>query len=107
SIHAEATSTKVTLTYTTETFRLNVCDDGVGFEPELVLTQREGCLGVLGMHERAQHLGGTLTIKSMPGQGTEVVLDLPTAGRPETAPEQVEEPGNGARVASYSHPRGG
>jgi len=105
SIHAQATSTRVTLTYAPDAFRLSVRDDGVGFEPERVLALREGCLGVLGMHERAQHLGGTLAIKSAPGQGTEVVLDLPRAGRPETAPEQVEESGDGARVASYSHPR--
>ncbi len=107
SIHAQATSTRVTLTYTPDAFQLSVRDDGVGFELDQVLAQREGCLGVLGMHERAQHLGGTLTIRSAPGQGTEVVLDLPTAGRPETAPEQVEESGDGARVASYSHSRGG
>ncbi len=104
SIHAQATATKVTLRYTPDAFRLSVCDDGVGFEPEQILGQREGCLGVLGMYERAQHLGGALTISSKPGQGTEVVLDLPTAGRPESAPEQVEESGDGARVASYSHP---
>ena len=80
SIHAQASSTKVTLSYMPDAFQLSVRDDGVGFEPEHVLGQREGCLGVLGMHERAQHLGGALAIGSKAGQGTEVVLDLPIAG---------------------------
>jgi signal transduction histidine kinase len=78
-VHAQASSASVTLSYTPEAFQLSVCDDGVGFEPEKALGQREGGLGVLGMHERAQHLGGALTISSKPGQGTRVVLDLPRA----------------------------
>ncbi|HEV2237884.1 MAG TPA: GAF domain-containing sensor histidine kinase, partial [Ktedonobacterales bacterium] len=87
SVHAHAATANVTLTYTPEAFQLSVCDDGVGFEPEDVMGQREGGLGVLGMHERAQHLGGALTVSSKPGSGTRVVLDLPAASRSGTAPD--------------------
>lgn len=86
-VHAHASTTNVTLTYTPKAFQLSVCDDGVGFEPEEAIGQREGCLGVLGMHERAQHLGGALTISSKPGRGTRVLLDLPTASKSGIAPE--------------------
>jgi signal transduction histidine kinase len=109
SIHAQASRTRVTLTYTPAALQLSVFDDGVGFEPEHMLAQREGCLGILGMYERAQHLGGTLAIRSGSGQGTEVVLDLPitAAGWPAAAPTQAEVPGDGARVVSHSHSRRG
>lgn len=81
SIHAHASEARVTLTYTPEAFQLSVCDDGVGFEPEEALGRREGGLGLLGMRERAQRLGGALIIDSKPGRGTRVTLDLPgTAG---------------------------
>jgi signal transduction histidine kinase len=87
SVHAHASTTTITLTYTPEAFQLSVCDDGVGFEPEEVIGLREGGLGVLGMHERAQHLGGALTVSSKPGRGTRVMLDLPIASTSGTAPE--------------------
>jgi signal transduction histidine kinase len=105
SVHAKASKAHVTLTYAAEAFQLSVSDDGVGFEPEHGIGQRDGRLGVLGMHERAQHLGGVLTIYSKPGRGTRVVLHLPTARRSETAPEQVEESGDGTRVAFNSNTR--
>ena len=42
---------------------------------DLVVT---GKLGLAGMHERAQLLGGTLTVRSELGKGTSVVVDVPT-----------------------------
>jgi signal transduction histidine kinase len=52
-------------------------DDGGGFEPKRV---RGGDhLGLLGMRERAESLGGTLTLESSPGAGTTVVVEVPCA----------------------------
>ena len=48
-------------------------DDGVGFHPEQV---EEG-LGLKGMRERAEVLGGRLLVQSRPGNGTRVELVLP------------------------------
>jgi signal transduction histidine kinase len=61
---------------------LTVRDDGRGFNPRAVPgPSRGGRLGIYGMNERASLLGGTLRIKSRPGRGTEVRLELPaTAG---------------------------
>lgn len=52
-------------------------DDGVGFDSLLVRPGEH--LGLLGMRERAEALGGTLTIESRPGGGTTVVAEVPSA----------------------------
>ncbi|MEX2162490.1 MAG: HAMP domain-containing protein [Anaerolineales bacterium] len=50
-------------------------DDGQGFDSEQV--QRDGHLGLLGIRERAELLGGNLTIESSPGHGTSLYIQLP------------------------------
>ena len=50
---------------------LTVSDDGVGFDPTAPAV-RSRRLGLTSMEERAQALGGTLTIESEPGRGTTV-----------------------------------
>ncbi len=71
--HAQAQH--VLLSLRKEEGKITVCvqDDGVGYDPE---TARRG-LGVFGMQERAALLGGTLTIRSRPGEGTVVEGSLP------------------------------
>ncbi len=55
---------------------LEVTDDGAGFDPaEPELRSRR--LGLTSMEERAQRLGGTLSIRSAPGEGTTVRLEAP------------------------------
>jgi len=54
--------------------RIYVEDDGVGFDPHKV----EGShLGLLGMQERAEMLGGTLQVESSMGNGTSVIVEVP------------------------------
>jgi PAS domain S-box-containing protein len=50
-------------------------DDGVGFDPYSPGSGER--LGLVGMRERAEALGGTLTIESSPGAGTTVVVEVP------------------------------
>jgi signal transduction histidine kinase len=50
-------------------------DDGVGFDPSNGTGEQH--LGLLGMRERAELLGGRLTIESAPGQGTSVFVEVP------------------------------
>ncbi|MGA9750979.1 MAG: GAF domain-containing sensor histidine kinase [Acidobacteriota bacterium] len=52
-------------------------DDGVGFDPVLAL--HCGRLGLLGMRERAEMVGGSLVIESSQGKGTTVVAEVPDA----------------------------
>ncbi len=59
--------------------RITVDDNGQGFElpdrtSDLAAT---GKLGLIGMHERARLLGGTLLIQSEPGGGSTVIVDIP------------------------------
>ena len=72
--HANAKNLKVQLTSNGQEISLLVYDDGRGFK------ERPGenvdHFGLPGMRERAQLLGGKLTIDSQPGQGTTVRLTI-------------------------------
>jgi signal transduction histidine kinase len=54
-------------------------DDGVGFEADSVQSSQSGRLGLLGIQERAEMLGGSLVIESAPGTGTTIVVEVPHA----------------------------
>ena len=54
-----------------------VSDQGPGFSPEAV--EEQGRLGLTGMRERAELLGGSWHIASAPGQGTTLELSWPLA----------------------------
>jgi len=56
---------------------LDVVDNGIGAPPQALDAPQS--YGVMGMRERARHLGGALQIVSEPGQGTRVRLQIPVA----------------------------
>ncbi|HVL54596.1 MAG TPA: ATP-binding protein, partial [Vitreimonas sp.] len=56
--------------------RLSVTDDGGGFEPESV---PRGHLGLIGMRQRVELVGGELRVESRPGQGTTIEATVPAA----------------------------
>jgi len=72
--HASATSVSIVVTSKDGFVRAVVEDDGGGFDAG---TARKGALGLVGMRERAQLLGGRLDVESSPGAGTTVVAELP------------------------------
>lgn len=82
--HASARTITVSVTAGAGSVRLAVVDDGIGFDAAAARTRAEAgaSLGLLGMHERALLAGGTLTLLSAPGRGTEVeaVFPLSNAG---------------------------
>jgi two-component system sensor histidine kinase NreB len=51
-----------------------IADDGNGFDPEKV--PDSGHLGLFGMRERAEMIGGQLLIESKPGKGTTVMVKV-------------------------------
>lgn len=59
--------------------RLAITDDGRGFKPpaDLADLTHGGKLGLLGMHERATLVGGSLEVASTPGHGTRLELEIP------------------------------
>jgi PAS domain S-box-containing protein len=75
--HARATRVDVLAERRGDRVIVMVEDDGVGFEPDQV--QRGDHFGLLGLRERADALGGTLTVESAPGAGTTVVVEVASA----------------------------
>jgi signal transduction histidine kinase len=70
--HAQASQAAVTLSREDTHLTLEVVDDGAGFEPENATG-----LGLLGMRERIESIGGQLTINSAPGAGAHLVARVP------------------------------
>ena len=77
--HAHARRISVAMQRTAADLRLEVADDGVGFVPT---AGHPGRLGIIGMRERAEAIGGSLDIASAPGRGTRITLTLPTTTAP-------------------------
>lgn len=79
SKHAHASKVRVSLTQRDGALRLVIEDDGAGFDA--ATAAKRGGLGLAGMKERIDLIGGTLTVRSAPGEGTtiEAVAPLPPA----------------------------
>jgi signal transduction histidine kinase len=81
--HSDADSVNIALYNTDGSFGIIVTDNGCGFE--LATTEASTLylehVGIMGMKERAELLGGSLTIESIPGKGTTVCLKLPVGKR--------------------------
>jgi signal transduction histidine kinase len=75
--HAAARQVAIDLTYDPAAVGLRVRDDGRGFDPAAPAPAAGGGLGLPGMRERAAGMGGTLTLTSAPGAGTEVRVQVP------------------------------
>ncbi|MFC4529779.1 GAF domain-containing sensor histidine kinase [Sphaerisporangium dianthi] len=73
--HADASSIEVCLEVEGRRVQLDVRDDGRGF-PDGAPASRG--LGLVSMRDRAESVGGTLTVTSEPGEGTFVRLEVPT-----------------------------
>lgn len=72
--HAAATTIAVYITANEHHIALEIRDDGKGLD--LSTAGGEGGIGLSSMHERAEKLGGALTITSVPGQGTTVSVTV-------------------------------
>jgi two-component system NarL family sensor kinase len=76
--HARATDVELSLTADRRGLRLEIADNGRGFNPRsrTSLTSRTSGFGIIGMRERAHALGGRLRIASSPNRGTRVIVTL-------------------------------
>jgi signal transduction histidine kinase/ligand-binding sensor domain-containing protein len=75
--HAAATEISIKLHMEAHKLCLRVVDNGQGFEQDGVFASLGGHFGLIGMRERAERLGGELTLASEPGKGTEVEVRVP------------------------------
>ncbi len=76
--HAKADQAKVSLRIEKRFIRMGISDNGRGFDVDSVLSVRPiKRLGILGMRERVEMVGGSFSIESAPGKGTAVGVKIP------------------------------
>ena len=76
--HAKADSIEITLEKDGQTLKLEVSDDGIGFDKAQARSSEH--IGLSSMRERVRLLDGTLNIHSTPGAGTTVSAVVPLTG---------------------------
>jgi PAS domain S-box-containing protein len=84
ALHAQASRVAVNIRKVPGAIRMEIKDDGKGFEVESLLrATRRQRLGLLGMKERVQMVGGSFGVESAPGRGTTICAQIPfgNAGR--------------------------
>jgi len=78
--HSKATEAEVKVEFQQGRIRVTIRDNGKGFEvPQMIGDlAKDGKLGLAGMQERVQLLGGSLTVESQPNRGTAITVELPS-----------------------------
>jgi signal transduction histidine kinase len=87
--HAAATHAEVRLSLHDQSLEATVEDNGAGFEPDALGRAVVPRFGLTTMRERAEAIGGTLSIESTPGSGTRVSVRLPIDSAPRTLGEMA------------------
>ena len=77
--HAQASHVNIHLSYEARNVRIDVWDNGIGFDLDQAKQKRTSrpSLGLAGMEERAALVGGSVSIQSRPGYGTEIEALIP------------------------------
>lgn len=86
--HANARHAQITLSRNAAGLRLEVTDDGIGFDPEQI---PRGHLGVAGMRQRAEQLGGEFSVSSKPRKGSRVEVFMSSAAIEEVAARRADD----------------
>ena len=76
--HSGAENVAITCSGDPDSIVISIRDDGRGFDPDLTPT---GHYGLVGMRERAEHVGGTLDLVTAPGRGTTVTVRTPRTAK--------------------------
>lgn len=77
-LHSRARQVRLTLSYTPDEVRLDVVDDGIGFDSGGEFAAAS--FGLRSMRERLASFGGSLVVEAAPGDGTALAATLPMAG---------------------------
>ncbi len=83
--HAEARNVKINIRVTKKLIKLTVCDNGKGFDPLLF---KDG-IGLENIKRRAEMFSGRCKLKSSPGNGCELVVELPLKTNPQKRSEKM------------------
>jgi chemotaxis family two-component system sensor kinase Cph1 len=75
--HAGATHASVVILRQNQEITMLVEDNGRGFNPAMVQDKSNRCLGLIGMRERVNLLGGSFVIESVAGEGTTIRVRIP------------------------------
>jgi signal transduction histidine kinase len=77
--HSRASQAKVILSLEKHSLRIQVNDNGEGFDPSKIYDAKghPGSYGFFSMRERLNYLGGGMEVRSKPGQGSQIVLTVP------------------------------
>ncbi|MBE0636261.1 response regulator [Candidatus Bipolaricaulota bacterium] len=76
--HAQASKADINVTSDQKAVRIVISDDGIGFDPDHIREPGSaGGWGHIGMRERIELIGGSLSIESARGRGTRVVMEVP------------------------------
>jgi PAS domain S-box-containing protein len=77
--HSGATSAEITFDFADSRTKITVSDNGKGFvlAGRIGELAKQGKLGLAGMQERVQLIGGTMTVQSTPGKGTMITVEAP------------------------------
>jgi two-component system, NarL family, sensor histidine kinase DegS len=76
--HAQASQVRLLIDLDAARTRVNIEDNGKGFDAQAVLAGKHKATGLPGLRERMDLLGGSLQIDSQVGQGARLILDVPT-----------------------------
>lgn len=87
--HARARRIGLQLAYEPDCVRLEIDDDGVGFDPQHCPSIDEGHFGLLDMSERVARMGGALSIKSQPGHGARIMVEVHDRAHDEQPPGEL------------------
>jgi two-component system, NarL family, sensor kinase len=74
--HANVKSALATLTSTAKNLNISIKDQGKGFNPDILNSEKIG-LGLMSIQARAHYFGGNFTITSSPGKGSRFTICLP------------------------------
>jgi ligand-binding sensor domain-containing protein/signal transduction histidine kinase len=88
--HAQPQAVRVYVHFAAGSLRLQVIDDGRGFNSEKALTTGAGHFGLVGMRERVEGVGGRFEVKTSPGDGTALSMEVPV--RPLSAGKHLMSP---------------
>lgn len=89
--YAQATQVNINVTFGVSKLKIEIADNGVGFDPATLEVTEQGGFGLFSARERMAYLGGDFELESAPGKGTRARLTLPLRSEG-AAPQSVSAP---------------